>query len=198
MRGPESIQRLVKELSRLPGIGSRTAQRLAYYILEGPKNLAENLSRALLEVREKIRSCSVCYTLTETDPCHICSDPGRDRSIVCVVESPQDLEAIERTGKYKGLYHVLQGRLSPVNGITPDDLKIEELATRARTGAVQEIIIATNPNVEGSATAFYIADLIRPTGVKITRIAHGIPVGGEIEYSDAITLEMAMGGRSEM
>jgi len=197
-RGADPIRNLIRQLSRLPGIGERTAQRLTYFILGQPAELAQSLSAAIDEVRARIKLCSSCFNLSEQDPCPICSDPGRDGSLLCVVERPTDLEAIERTGKYNGRYHVLQGRLSPLDGVTPEDLKIPQLLERVKRDGIREVILATNPNVEGDATAVFLADALKQAKVRVTRIAHGVPVGSEIEYTDAVTLEMALGGRREI
>lgn len=194
----EPIARLIEELGKLPGIGPKTAQRLAFHILNTESGEARELARAIVNAREKINYCSVCSNLTDNDPCLICSDKARNQSIICVVEQPRDVVAIERTREYKGLYHVLQGSLSPMEGVGPDQLKIKELLDRIRDGQVQEIIVATNPNVEGEATAMYLARLIKPLGIKVTRIAHGLPVGGDLEYADEVTLSRAFEGRREL
>jgi recombination protein RecR len=198
----DPIQRLILRLGRLPGIGEKTATRLAFHILRAPEAHARELAQAILEVREKIRLCSVCCNLTERDPCSICADARRDASILCVVAQPTDLLAIERSGQFHGRYHVLHGVLSPLDGIGPDDLRIADLIRRfkdvgddARTA---EAILATSPNVEGEATAMYIARLLKPLGIRVTRIASGVPIGGELEYVDQVTLTRALEGRREM
>lgn len=191
------MARLIEELGKLPGIGPKTAQRLAFYLLNKEPGEARELAQAIVQAREKIRYCSVCSNLTDQDSCQICRDDSRNRSVICVVEEPRDVVAIEKTREYKGLYHVLQGAISPMEGIGPDELKIKELLARLQAN-VQEIIIATNPNIEGEATAMYLARLIKPLGVKVTRIAHGLPVGGDLEYADEVTLSKAFEGRREI
>ncbi len=194
----DPIQRLILRLGRLPGIGEKTATRLAFHILRAPEAQARELAQAILEVREKIRLCSVCCNLTERDPCAICSDARRDATTVCVVSQPTDLLAIERSGQYPGRYHVLHGVLSPLDGVGPDDLRIADLLRRVGAENVVEVILATSPNVEGEATAMYISRLLKPGGVKVTRIASGVPIGGELEYVDQVTLSRALEGRREM
>jgi len=194
----DPIQRLILRLARLPGIGEKTATRLAFHILRAPEAQARELAQAIVEVREKIRLCSVCCTLTEDDPCAICSDARRDTALVCVVAQPTDLLAIERAGHYRGRYHVLHGVLSPLDGVGPDDLRIGELVRRLREDGPGEVILATSPNVEGEATAMYLAKLIKPLGVRVTRIASGVPIGGELEYVDQVTITRALEGRREM
>jgi recombination protein RecR len=194
----DPIQRLILRLGRLPGIGEKTATRLAFHILRAPEAQARELAQAILEVREKIRLCSVCCNLTEQDPCAICADARRDGTIVCVVAQPTDLLAIERSGQFHGRYHVLHGALSPLDGIGPDDLRIGDLLRRVGPEGVVEVILATSPNVEGEATAMYIARLLKPAGLKVTRIASGVPIGGELEYVDQVTLTRALEGRREM
>jgi recombination protein RecR len=194
----DPIQRLILRLARLPGIGEKTATRLAFHILRAPDAHARELAQAILEVRDKIRLCSVCCNLTELDPCAICADARRDEATLCVVAQPTDLLAIERSGQYRGRYHVLHGVLAPLDGVGPDDLRIADLMRRLGDGAVKEVIIATSPNVEGEATAMYIARLIKPLGVKVSRIASGVPIGGELEYVDQVTLTRALEGRREM
>jgi len=198
MEYPRSIAKLVGELNKLPGIGPKTAQRLAFHILNGPLEEAERLARAILDARKNIKYCSICSNLTDSDPCRICSNPNRDKSIICVVEDPRDVVAIERTREFRGLYHVLRGVISPMDGIGPDDLTINVLLDRLQDDEVKELIIATNPSIEGEATAMYISRLAKPLGVKVTRIAHGIPVGGDLEYADEITLARAFEGRREI
>ena len=192
------VARLVDEFHRLPGIGPKTAQRLTYYLLRMPGEQAQSLADAIVAVKERIILCSTCYNLTESDPCTICSDPGRDQTCVCVVEEPLDVLALERTHAHKGLYHVLHGVISPLNGIGPDDLKIQPLLARIKAGAIQEVILATNPNLEGEATSMYIHRLISPLGLNITRPARGLPVGGDLEYADDATLTRAIEGRQAL
>lgn len=195
----DPIRRLVQELARLPGIGEKTATRLAFHLIRGNRQQVDALARALLDVTEKIRLCSVCMTMTEADPCAHCADPRRDHEIICVVASPSDLIAIDRGGHFKGRYHVLHGLLSPLEGIGPDDLRIAELVRRmGSTPPVREVIIATSPSVDGEATAMYIARTLRPLGVTVSRIATGLPVGGELEYSDQATIGRALAGRTTM
>ena len=194
----DPIQRLILRLARLPGIGEKTATRLAFHILRAPEGQARELAQAIVEVREKIRLCSVCCTLTEDDPCAVCADARRDVSLLCVVAQPTDLLAVERSGHYRGRYHVLHGVLSPLDGVGPDDLRIGELVRRLDADGPREVIIATSPNVEGEATAMYLARLIKPLGVRVTRIASGVPIGGELEYVDQVTLTRALEGRREM
>lgn len=192
------MARLIEEFRKLPGIGPKTAQRLAFHILSIPENKAESLAKAIINAKQNIVYCSVCGNLTDTDPCKICSAANRDRSIICVVEDPRDVFAMEKTREYKGLYHILHGAISPMEGIGPDDIRIKELLERIRKEKIKEIILATNPNIEGEATAMYIARLIKPLGIKVTRIAHGIPVGGDLEYTDEVTLTKALEGRKEI
>ncbi len=193
---PEPLSRLIGELARLPGIGPKTATRLAHYLLKVPAAEAEALAQAIVEVKEKLFHCSVCNAITAVDPCRYCSDPRRDRSRICVVEEPFNLEPIERTSEYSGLYHVLLGALSPHRGIGPDRLAIPGLL--ARLEGIEEVILATNPNVEGEATALYLARLLKPRGIRVTRLAFGMPVGGDIEYTDEVTLGRSLAGRREM
>jgi recombination protein RecR len=192
------IARLVQQLAKLPGIGEKTAARLAFHILRAPPEEAAALGAAIAEVRQKIRFCGVCCDLTESDPCGICADQRRDGAVVCVVAQPQDVLAIERAGGYRGRYHVLHGVLSPLDGIGPEDLRITELLRRCGDGTVREAILATSPNVEGEATAVYLAKLLRPLAVRATRIATGVPMGGELEYADQQTLARAIDGRRDM
>ncbi len=194
----DPIARLVKELARLPGIGEKTAQRLAFHVLAAGPEYAQALAEAVIGVVRDVRCCSRCQTLTDTDPCGICTDTRRDPRILCVVEGVPDLVAIERTHEYKGRYHVLHGALSPLDGVGPADLKIRELLVRLETDPTDEVIVATNPDVEGEATALYLARLLKPTGVKVTRIAQGVPMGGDLEYADQVTLARAMAGRREL
>ena len=195
---PEPVARLIEALQGLPGIGPKTAQRLTFFMLKRPVAEVRDLAESLVAVKERIVSCSSCFNVTDQDPCRICGDPARDPALLCVVEEPNDLLAMERTGEYKGHYHVLLGALSPLEGIGPDDLKVRELLTRLEAGGTTEVILATNPNVEGEATALYLVKLLRPLGVRITRIARGLPVGGDLEYADQVTLTKALEGRREM
>ncbi len=195
---PEPVTKLVEAFSQLPGIGPKTASRLTFYLLRRPAEQAETLAGAVRDLKQKIVFCSTCYNITETSPCAVCQDEGRDRALVCVVEEPLDVLAIDRTGEYKGLYHVLHGAISPVDGIGPDELRISELLARLKTGEIREVLLATNPNLEGEATAMYLARQIQPLGVRVTRLARGLPVGGDLEYADAVTLGRALEGRQEM
>ena len=195
-KSAQSVERLIGELSKLPGIGRKTAQRLTFWILKMKKEEAERLANTILDVKRKVGRCSICSNITETDPCHICSDPKRDRSIICVVEEANDILALEKSGEYRGLYHVLEGALSPLDGIGPDQLKFKELISRLKDD-VKEVIIATNPNVEGEATAMYLSRLIKPFNIEVTRIARGLPVGSDIEYADQNTLSKALRGRQK-
>jgi recombination protein RecR len=192
------IDHLIEALTKLPGIGRKTASRLAFYILRSNLSEAQDLARAILDVKEKIHLCSICFNLTDEDPCRICRDENRNREALCVVEGPNDLIAIENTGTFTGRYHVLHGTISPLEGIGPDDIKIKELMGRLQREEVGEVILATNPTVEGGATTLYLTELIKPLGLKVTRIAYGIPMGGEIEYSDGMTLSKALEGRREI
>lgn len=192
------IGRLIEELGKLPGIGPKSAQRLTYYLLRAPQEYAQALAQAILEVKEKIVLCSVCQNITDSDPCAICRDEQREQSIICVVEEPLDILALERTGSYKGHYHVLHGAISPVDGIGPDDLKVRELLARLKDGRVREVIMATNPNLQGEATAMYLSRLIAPLGIRMTRLARGLPMGADLEYADNITLARALEGRQEV
>ncbi len=192
------IDHLIESLTRLPGIGRKTASRLAFHILRSTPTEARELAKAILDVKEKIRLCSVCFNLTDEDPCRICHDERRNTELLCVVENPNDLVAIENTGAFNGRYHVLHGAISPLEGIGPDDLKIKELLERIYKEKILEVILATNPTVEGGATSLYLTDLLKPTGKRVTRIAYGIPMGGEIEYSDGMTLSKALEGRREL
>lgn len=191
----EPVARLIDELGRLPGVGPKSASRLAYFLLRAPKEQALALAEAILEVKERIVLCSRCFNITETDPCSICQDTERDPTMICVVEEPLDVLALDRTGEFKGLYHVLHGAISPVDGIGPDKLRIRELLERVEHERPEEVILATNPNIEGDATAMYIARQLVPTGVSISRPASGLPVGGDLEYADEITLGRALAGR---
>jgi recombination protein RecR len=190
----EALQQLIEEFAQFPGIGRKTAQRLALHVLKLPRDEVVNMARALISVKDRIRHCSVCSNITEQDPCVICSSPKRDRSLVCVVEEPNDVMAVEKTNEYRGLYHVLGGVLSPLDGIGPDQLRVTELLSRI-DGGIQEVILAMNPNVEGEATTIYLTRLLKPLGVRVSRIARGIPVGGDLEFADEATLTRALEGR---
>ncbi len=192
------LANLIEHFRALPGIGQKTAVRLAYHVLDMDAAAAKSLAGAILEAKEKIGYCNTCFNLSDRNPCAICSDEKRDHSVICVVEQPQDVAAMERMHEYKGVYHVLHGALSPLEGVGPDDLRIKELLTRLYDTNVKEIIMATNPNVEGEATAMYIAKLLKPSGIKVTRIAHGLPIGGDLEYADEVTLAKAMENRREI
>ena len=192
------VSRLIEEFSKLPGVGPKSAQRLTYYLLRASSEDAQALAQAILEVKEKIILCSLCQNITDADPCAICRNDQRDQDSICVVEEPLDILALERTGSYKGLYHVLHGVISPMDGIGPDDLKVRELLARLKTGQVQEVIMATNPNLEGEATAMYLTRLIAPLGLKVTRLARGLPMGADLEYADNVTLARAIEGRQEV
>lgn len=193
------IESLIEKFERLPGIGHKSAERIAFYILESmSEDDARDMAATITEAKSRIHFCSVCQNLTDTDPCKICASQKRDRSVICVVESPEDVSAIENTNEYRGLYHVLHGALSPMDGITPDDIKINELLLRLTSGEVREVIMATNPTVSGTATAVYISKLLAPFNVSVTRIAHGIPIGSDLEYADKMTLIKALEGRQKM
>ena len=198
MSQPEPLTRLVEQLQRLPGIGRKSAQRLAFHVLKSPREDAERLAEALRDVKDKVAYCSVCNNVTDVDPCPICTDGSRDGRVICVVEEPTNVLAIERGRDYNGRYHVLMGALSPLQGVGPDALRIKGLLTRLSTGGTDEVILATNPNVEGEATAIYLARLLKPLGVKVTRIAMGVPVGSDLEYADDITMHKAIEGRREV
>lgn len=191
----EPVARLIDELARLPGIGPKSASRLAYYILRASREQALGLAEAILEVKDRVILCSVCFNITDSDPCSVCKDAGRDQEIICVVEEPLDVLALERTGEYRGLYHVLHGAISPVDGIGPDKLKIRELVERVQERRPKEVILATNPNIEGDATAMYVARQLQDSGVTVSRPASGLPVGGDLEYADEVTLGRALSGR---
>lgn len=195
---PKPVERLIEELNRLPGIGPKTASRLTFYLLRSPREQVQALAEALAQLQESIVTCSVCFNIAETSPCPICDDSQRDRSLICVVEEPLDVLAIERTREYNGVYHVLHGAISPVEGVGPEDLKIAELIRRLRTEPVREVILATNPNLEGESTAMYIFRQLASLGVRVSRLAHGLPVGGDLEYADEVTLTHALQGRREM
>ena len=192
---PRSIVNAVKQLSKLPGIGEKTAERLAMHILKMPVADAEQLAQSLMTLKQRVKLCSSCFALSDSDRCSICSDPARDRSLLCVVEQPADMASIEKSNAYKGLYHVLQGALSPMNGIGPDEIRIQELMDRIAKGTVKEVVLATGTSLEGESTASYIADRLKRTSVKITRIASGVPIGGDLKYVDQVTLKRAMDTR---
>ena len=195
---PEPLTQLITELQRLPGIGAKSAQRLAFHILKTPRDEVERLTLAVREVKERVAHCSVCSNITDADPCAFCTSADRLQSVICVVEDPQNVTAIEKTREFKGVYHVLMGALSPLQGIGPDDLKIKSLLARIDRGGVEEVILATNPNVEGEATAIYLARLLKPLGVRVTRIAMGVPIGSDLEYADEVTLHKALEGRRDV
>ena len=195
---PDPLTRLIEELVRLPGIGPKGAQRLAFHLLKTPRELTDRLIDALRDVKERVTYCSVCNNITDTDPCATCNDGSRDHGVICVVEEPQNVIAVERSRDFKGVYHVLMGALSPLQGVGPDDLKVKGLLARVEAGGVSEVILATNPNVEGEATAIYLARLLKPLGVRVTRIAMGVPVGSDLEYADEVTMHKAMEGRREV
>ncbi len=186
------LQNLIEEFEKLPGIGSKTAQRLAFYIINQPEEKARKFANSIINAKEKLCYCKVCQNLSDMEVCSICENTGRDHAVICVVESPRDVLQIERTNEYKGLYHVLHGAISPMDNIGPDDIRIKELVARVTSGDVKEVIMATNPNLEGETTAMYISKLIKPFGVNVTRIAHGVPVGGELEFADEVTLSKAL------
>jgi recombination protein RecR len=194
---PEPLTRLVEQLQRLPGIGAKGAQRLAFHVLKTPREDADRLCEAIRDVKERVTYCSVCNNITDSDPCVYCTGATRDARVICVVEEPQNVTVVEKTQGFKGLYHVLMGALSPLHGVGPDDLKIKGLLSRVASGGVEEVILATNPTVEGEATALYLARLLKPLGVRVTRIAMGIPVGSDLEYADEVTMTRAMEGRRE-
>jgi recombination protein RecR len=198
MARPGPLTKLVEQLQRLPGIGAKSAQRLAYHVLKAPREDVERLAEAMREVKDRVSYCSVCSNITDVDPCCYCTDSDRDPRIICVVEEPENVAGVEKTRDFKGLYHVLMGALSPLHGVGPDDLKIRGLLTRVGHGGVEEVILATNPNVEGEATAIYLAKLLKPLGVRVTRIAMGVPVGSDLEYADEVTMHKAMEGRREV
>lgn len=198
MKRPKPLSVLIEQLNKLPGVGERSAQRIAYHILKTPEKDAEKLSRAIMEVKEKVTHCSLCYNLTDQDPCQLCQDPSRDKGTVCVIEEPGDIFFIEKAAGFKGLYHVLMGALSPLDGIGPEQLRIEPLVKRVKEGGVKEVIVATNPTLSGEATAMYLLKVLKPLGVKMTRIAHGLPVGGNLEFADEVTLARSFQGRQEI
>ena len=193
-----SIQKLIESFEKLPSIGHKTAARLAFHVLDWNEEETNKFVSSIVDAKKNLKYCSKCYNITDNDPCQICSNPRRDQSIICVVEDVRDVAAMERTHEFKGVYHVLHGSISPMNGVGPDDIKIKELLSRLMDGSVKEVIIATNPRVEGEATAMYLSKLIKPLGISVTRIAHGIPVGGDLEYTDEITLTKALEGRREI
>jgi recombination protein RecR len=195
---PESLQQLIDQFKRLPGIGGKSAQRLAFHVLRTPREDAERLCDAIRQVKDRVTYCTICSNITDIDPCGICADERRDRRSICVVEEPQNVNVIEKTGGHRGTYHVLMGAISPLSGVGPDDLKIKGLLERIAEGAVDEVILATNPTVEGEATAIYLARLLKPLGVRVTRIAMGIPVGSDLEYADDLTMTRALEGRREL
>lgn len=194
----EPVARLIEELNKLPGIGPKSAQRLTFYLLRAPAQQVEALAEAIKALKERLQLCSICLNITDTDPCPICRDPERDRTQICVVEEPIDILPLERTKKYRGLYHVLHGVIAPSEGIGPEELKVKELLSRLQSTQVTEVILATNPNLEGEATAMYLQRLIAPLGIKVTRLARGLPYGGDLEYADDVTLSRALEGRQEM
>lgn len=193
-----SIAQLIEQFTKLPGIGRKTAQRLAFYVINMPNQDVKNLAEAIVKAKRNVKYCSICVNLTDQEVCNICSDKKRDPQMICVVEDPRDVVAMEKTKEFRGYYHVLHGAISPLEGIGPEDIKIRELLLRLSNDNVKEVVIATNPNIEGEATAMYISKLLKPMGIKVTRIAHGIPVGGDLEYADEITLAKALEGRREI
>lgn len=198
MTRPDPLTRLIEQLQRLPGIGAKSAQRLAFHLLKTPREDVERLVEVMRDVKDRVTYCSVCSNITDADPCYFCTHPTRDHRLICVVEEPENVSAVEKTRNFKGVYHVLMGALSPLQGVGPDDLKIKELLARVGNGGVEEVILATNPNVEGEATAIYLAKLLKPLGVRVTRIAMGVPVGSDLEYADEVTMHKAMEGRREV
>jgi recombination protein RecR len=194
----QPISRLIQELTKLPGVGEKTASRLAMYILRASKEDAESLARVILEVKEKIRLCSQCFNLTDQEPCQICQDPRRNGEVICVVSGPEDLMALEKSGSFRGLYHVLHGVLSPLEGVGPKDLRVNELLSRLQGRKVKEVIVATNPSAEGEATAQYLSQVIKPLDIRVTRIARGVPMGGDLQYIDAVTLSKSLENRSPL
>ncbi len=192
------LARLIEQFEKLPGIGHKTARRLAFYVLDRPQNEAEDFADAIVSAKNLVRYCTVCQNITDSEICAVCGDGRRDKSVICVMESPKDVISLEKTREYFGLYHVLHGAISPMDDVGPEDIRIAELLLRLSDGSVQEVIMATNPNIEGEATAMYISRLIKPLGIKVTRIAHGVPVGGDLEYADEMTLSRAIEGRREM
>jgi recombination protein RecR len=195
LNGKNPLSRLIGELTKLPGIGRKTAERLAFFLLKEDERLSRDIAEALLDMRRNMRFCAVCFNMTDGDLCEICANPRRNHALICVVEEPKDIWAIEKSGSYEGVYHVLMGALSPLDGVGPENLRVRELLKRVEGGKVGELIVATDPNVEGDATALYIAKLVKPLGVPVTRIASGLPVGGDLEYADSVTLSKALSGR---
>ena len=193
-----SIEKLIEAFEKLPSIGNKTAARLAFHILNSSEEETNEFVQAIVNAKKNLKYCSICYNISDTDPCTICGNVGRDKSVICVVEDVKDVVAMEKTHEFKGVYHVLHGSISPMNGIGPDDIRIKELLARLMDGTVKEVILATNPRVEGEATAIYLSKLIKPLGITVTRIAHGIPVGGDLEYTDEVTLSKALEGRREI
>src|SRR5215475_3162041 len=198
MSRPDPLTKLIEQLQRLPGIGAKSAQRLAFHVLKTPREDVDRLADAMREVKDRVTYCSICSNITDADPCYFCTHPGRDKRVICVVEEPENVAAVEKTREFRGVYHVLMGALSPLQGVGPDDLKIKGLLSRIANGGVEEIILATNPTVEGEATALYLARLLKPLGVRVTRIAMGIPVGSDLEYADEVTMTRAMEGRRDL
>jgi recombination protein RecR len=198
MAQPDPLKKLVEQLQRLPGIGAKSAQRLAFHLLKTPREEVDRLADAMRDVKERVTYCSICSNITDVDPCFYCTASDRDPRLICVVEEPENVTGIEKTHGFRGVYHVLMGALSPLHGVGPDDLKIKELLQRVGAGGVEEVILATNPNVEGEATAIYLAKLLKPLGVRVTRIAMGVPVGSDLEYADEMTMGKAMEGRREI
>lgn len=192
------LQNLIDEFRKLPGIGTKTAQRLAYYVLNLPEEKAMRFSDAIVQAKKKICYCTICQNFSDSEVCSVCANPARDSGVICVVENPKDVVQMEKTNEFKGVYHILHGAISPMDNIGPEDIKIKELMTRVTGGEVREVIMATNPNLEGETTAMYISKLLKPFGIKVTRIAHGVPVGGELEYADEVTLARALQGRVEL
>lgn len=195
---PDTLQQLIEQFKRLPGIGAKSAQRLAFHVLKTPREDAERLCDAIRQVKDRVTYCTVCNNITDVDPCPVCADESRDRRVICVVEEPQTVNVVEKTGGFRGTYHVLLGAISPLTGVGPDDLKIKGLLARLADGSVEEVILATNPTVEGEATAIYLARLLKPLGPRITRIAMGIPVGSDLEYADDLTMSRSLEGRREL
>jgi recombination protein RecR len=198
MTRSDPLSKLIEQLQRLPGIGAKSAQRLAYHVLKTPREEVEHLADAMRDVKDRVTYCSVCSNITDVDPCFYCTSATRDKRVICVVEEPENVSGIEKTRDFRGVYHVLMGALSPLHGVGPDDLKIKGLLQRVAAGGVEEVILATNPNVEGEATAIYLAKLLKPLGVRVTRIAMGVPVGSDLEYADEFTMHKAMEGRREL
>ena len=198
VKRPPAVTELINELKRLPGIGQKTSERLSFYLMRGPRERAEKLARAIQNIKDKIILCSLCHSITENDPCDICQDPKRDQGQICVVEEPHDVYVIESMGDYKGVYHVLMGVISPLDGIGPDELTMQALKERVEKNSIREVILATNPDMEGESTAVYLARLLKPCKAKVTRIARGLPVGSDLEYADPVTLQKSLQGRTEV